>query len=503
VGRPWFVISSVHPIAFSASRFDAQAGRERIFAGEEVLILQCWHVGVGVGIMECLEFFPALRVYMTSAVVGSLAKSSLTVVKDATCTRCGCLCDDINLSVQENRIVGAEHACALGERWFFDQYDADEAVCWVDGLPAALKAGIARAVEILQAGKYLLVYGLQHTTCKAQRLAVGLADRLGATIDTPTSAWMGPVGSSFQGVGEVTCTLGEVANRADFVLFWGTNPAKTLPRHFERYSLEPEGVFVPQGRAGRHVVLVDEHKTETSEVADEFISIAADKDFEALWTLRALAKGVELDAEQVLQSTGIALARWQGLMERMKKARFGAIFFDGRALQRSGGHLCADAAWGLVKDLNDHTRFVGRPMRDGGNLAGADNVLTWQTGFPFGVNLSRGYPRFGPGEFTANALLERGEVDAVLILGCDPAESLSAAGCEQLTKVPSIWIGPQSLAMPKHASTAFRTATSGVQTPGTVYRSDDVPLQMRPALASKLPSDEEILAEIQRRIEGV
>ena len=39
---------------------------------------------------------------------------------------------------------------------------------------------------------------------------------------------------------------------------------------------------------------------------------------------------------------------------------------------------------------------------------GADNVLTWQTGYPFAVSLARGYPRFGPGEYTATDVLGRG-----------------------------------------------------------------------------------------------
>ena len=43
-------------------------------------------------------------------------------------------------------------------------------------------------------------------------------------------------------------------------------------------------------------------------------------------------------------------------------------------------------------------------------VAGADDVLLWTTGYPFAVNLARGYPRFGPGEFSANDALARREV---------------------------------------------------------------------------------------------
>ena len=59
--------------------------------------------------------------------------------------------------------------------------------------------------------------------------------------------------------------------------------------------------------------------------------------------------------------------------------------------------------------MNAHARFVCVPLGGPGNATGADNVLTWQTGYPFAVNLARGYPRFGPGEYTAMDVLGRGE----------------------------------------------------------------------------------------------
>ena len=59
-------------------------------------------------------------------------------------------------------------------------------------------------------------------------------------------------------------------------------------------------------------------------------------------------------------------------------------------------------------------------MRGHGNVTGADVVMRWSTGYPFGVNLSRGYPRFSPGEFSTIDVLVRGDNDAALILDRDP-----------------------------------------------------------------------------------
>ena len=55
--------------------------------------------------------------------------------------------------------------------------------------------------------------------------------------------------------GKITCTLGEVKNRADFIVYWGGNPAECHPRHFTKYTLMQKGKFIPRGRADRTVVL--------------------------------------------------------------------------------------------------------------------------------------------------------------------------------------------------------------------------------------------------------
>jgi formylmethanofuran dehydrogenase subunit B len=43
-------------------------------------------------------------------------------------------------------------------------------------------------------------------------------------------------------------------------------------------------------------------------------------------------------------------------------------------------------------------------------------------------------------------------------------------------------------------------ATYGINTGGTVYRMDDVPIALRPAFPSPYPGDEEILRAIKERV---
>src|SRR3984893_17184028 len=241
----------------------------------------------------------------------------LKIVSNATCTFCGCVCDDMELTVQGHTITKAKNACVLGKAWFLNHHIEDRPVAMIDGKPATLEEGIERAAQVLARAQYPIVYGLSDTTCEAQRVAVAIADRIGGCVDTTTSVCHGPSGMACQGVGEVTCSLGEVKNRADMVIFWGSNPAESHPRHWGRYSTMPKGLFIPNGRKDRTVVVVDVRRSKSAPAADIFLQIKPRKDFEALWALRALAKGVQLDAS-IGAETGVTLAAWKELAEQMK-----------------------------------------------------------------------------------------------------------------------------------------------------------------------------------------
>ena len=126
--------------------------------------------------------------------------------------------------------------------------------------------------------------------------------------------------------------------------------------------------------------------------------------------------------------------------------------------------------------------------------------MSWSTGYPFAVNFGRGYPRFNPGEFTAVDLLARREADAALIVATDPAANLPQAAIDHLERIPTIVLDPALSATAKIARVAFTTAVYGINVPGTVYRMDDVPIRLRPALPSRYPSDEEVLKRLASRI---
>ncbi len=94
----------------------------------------------------------------------------------------------------------------------------------------------------------------------------------------------------------------------------------------------------------------------------------------------------------------------------------------------------------LVRELNDRTRCVGLHLTDGENSAGAENVLAWRTGYARAIDFARGFPRFGPAEFSAERLLERSQVDAFIVVGEESLARLSPAAREAQAAIPTICI---------------------------------------------------------------
>ncbi len=423
------------------------------------------------------------------------------LVEHATCTFCGCVCDDMDLTVdvEAKRITKAKNACVLGRAWFAEHAVEERPFALIDGKPATTEQGVEVAAEILSKARFPIIYGMSDTTCEAQREAVAIGDMIRGTVDTTTSVCHGPSGIAFQGVGESTATLGEIKNRADLVVYWGGNPAESHPRHFTRYAVTPKGMYVPNGRKDRTVVLVDVRRTPSAPVADIFVQVKPGKDFEVLWTLRALVKGRRVDAN-IEELTGVPLGVLEDLAQRMKSCRYGVLFFGMGLTMTRGRHFNSGAVLALATDLNQFTHFVAKPVRGHGNVTGADNVVSWQTGYPFGVNFSRGFPRFNPGEFTTVDTLARGEVDCALIIASDPASNFPRAAIEHLQRIPVIALDTKATDTTQLARVAFTTATYGINTGGTVYRMDDVPITLRPAFESPYPSDEQILSAIKARV---
>ncbi|MFA7468758.1 MAG: formylmethanofuran dehydrogenase subunit B, partial [Desulfotomaculaceae bacterium] len=264
-----------------------------------------------------------------------------------------------------------------------------------------------------------------------------------------------------------------------------------------RYAVTAKGMFVPEGRKGRQVVVVDVRVTPTVKMADLHVQIAPGYDYEVLTVMRALLAGEKIEREEI---GGLPVSVLQELVDKMKNCRYGTLFFGMGLTMSSGKQSNVMEAIELVRDLNKYTRFTVIPMRGHGNVAGVEQTLSWLTGFPFAVNFSRGYPRYGPGEYTAVDLLVREEVDAALIIASDPAAHFPGAAVRYLSRIPTIVVDCHENLTTGLAQVVIPSAPVGIAAEGTAYRMDNVPLRLKKLVSSPHFPDARILEMLKERI---
>ena len=423
----------------------------------------------------------------------------MSIFQDVVCTFCGCLCDDLAVEVESNQIVKVKKACQNGRNKLLNA-QSHLVSLRVNGQAASLADALDEAARILSKAQYPLVYGLSSTTTEAQREAIALTELIGGTIDNPSSYRHGPGVIARQQVGLASCTLGEVRNRADLLVFWGANSLESHLRHQVRYSALAKGLFV-EGRKGRKVVVIDVTPTGIAKQADIFLQVTPGQDFEIATVLRALVKGLPLESLGESGSVaGIPLAQWQEIAELMKTCRYGVVLFGLGLTMSRGKDLNVEQVLTLVRELNHFTRFSALPMPGHGNENGSNQVLAWQTGYPFAVNFGRGYPRYSPGEFSVIELLTRREVDAALIIATDPVDHLPQAAVQHLQSIPTIVLEPQENLTTSWANIVIPVAPAGIGVSGTFYRMDNVPLRVKKLIDFPCPTDVEVLRSIKERI---
>ncbi|MFL5536248.1 MAG: hypothetical protein ACJ8AP_11130 [Gemmatimonadales bacterium] len=409
-------------------------------------------------------------------------------IEHVTCLGCGCGCDDLTVTVSNDRITEVTPACPLGRAWFGNGRVPGQVMS--DGQPLALDLTIERLAEALVAARgRCLVYLGADLTSQAQRAALSLADLLGATVDSDTSDTAANGLITSQRRGRASATLGEVRNRGDVLLFWGVDPRERYPRFLSRYSVEPVGTQVPDGRRGRHVIAVSVGADKALEAADSRIELPADQEIAALSLTRAAVLGNSVGATtKTAQAAGV-------IAGKLMSARYAVLVHDAEPTAEARNPLRAEALIALTQALNGPTRAALVSLRAGGNRVGGEAVLTWQTGYPFAVDFTLGYPRYRP-ERRGRVGLESDRYQAVLLLGSLPENRPTLASLSRLR--PSL-IGPRASQASFPTSIAIDTGVAGIHDAGTAYRMDEIPIALRSCLAGPRPAAD-VLQQLARAI---
>lgn len=407
--------------------------------------------------------------------------------KNIVCPVCGASCDDIQVEL-EGQGLTVRNACKMGNAKFQEvvsPHRIREPLVRADGelRRASWDEAIEMTARILANSERPLLFMGSETSTEAMEVGIHMAEFLGGIADSNSTVCHGPTTMGIQEAGRVGATAGQSKSRADLTVYWGSNPLESMPRHMSRYAVYPRGYWTQRGRFDRTVICVDPRRSITAENADLHIQLNPNTDYELLSALLTLLHGKRphQTAEDV---TGVSISEMEKMLDMMKSCNFGAIYVGLGIASSYGKHRNAEMAFNLVKELNSHTKFVIGALRGHCNVAGFNQIASYLYGFPFGLDFARGYPRYNPGEYTAVDVLREKDIDAAFILSADLVSHFPAACSEYLAKIPVACIDIAPCPTTMLSDVVLPGVIDAMESDGTFYRLDDVPIYFQPFTSS-------------------
>jgi len=429
------------------------------------------------------------------------------IVENCTCAFCGCNCDDLDYLVKDGHVVAVRHACRLGASKIMEDMDQRLLVPMVrdengDLVEVDWDTALDKAAELIAGAVRPIFYGWSETSIETMKHGIRLGELVGAVLDNQATICHGPSLQAVQNVGYPVATLGEVKNRADMIVYTGSNPMNSHPRHLSRYSTFPRGWFRQRGRFDRTLVTMDPRYSDTAKMSDIWVGFEQNGDYGFYNAIRAALRGKEIDQDYV---SGIPKEDIMELAEAMKNVQFGALYFGLGLTHTLSKQRNIDMAIEMLADLNEYTKWVLTPMRGHFNVNGFNIFMAFEMGFPYGVDFCRGYPRYMNGETNTIDLLTRKECDVFMVIAADPGAHYPGGAVKHLAEIPVIQVdihwGPST----EIADVVLPGSFIGVECAGTSYRMDGVPIYMKKAVdkPETCRDDEWIMRELLERVQKI
>jgi formylmethanofuran dehydrogenase subunit B len=271
-------------------------------------------------------------------------------------------------------------------------------------------ASIREAAGLLSRARLPLVTGLR-TDIAGVVAAVRLAERIGGVLDHDASAACLDEGAVLKDIGLMFVTPAAAYREADTLLIVGEGALQKALENQQFFSERLKHV-VAVGAPERAV-----RKAETIALMADVAGFAAQ-----LATVRARVNGRPLTRGFDVSATGRGI-------EVLTSAHYGVVLWSPDEL----GALEIEMLMGLVKDLNESTRWSALATTADQTAVGATMALGWMTGFPLRTSFARGYAEHDPWRFEGRRLVESGEADIAVWISAS-----SSPPPEWLARVPTI-----------------------------------------------------------------
>lgn len=340
-------------------------------------------------------------------------------------------------------------------------------VAWIGNRVVRLEEAVAEAAAQLVASRCPVIS--METDVHGARMAVALADRIGAAIDLANGAATLREATQLTDRGMMTVAPGEVRRRADLLVLIGDMPRSHTALIDELVAAKPD---LATGQ--RRVVFSIGGKQAGMTLPAEKGSVAT-----TLARLRAVLKG---------RQVGRPASKLDALVRALNDAAFPVFVWSGL----SGDMLALDMLQGLVADLNKDKRASTLHLPANEAHWGAVLACGWSSGFPSRVGFALGRPEHDPWRFDAARMTAHNEADLVIAIGeRTPRDRRLASSRQSL-----IVLAPVTKAVPG-AKVTLATGRPGIDHDTVTYRSKLGTLgAIRAAAPSAVPSAAAVLRQV-------
>jgi len=407
------------------------------------------------------------------------------ISKTLICTGCGCLCDDIRVEIDCAHLGQIENACAKGAAYLQAAFNPElRAKGSIRGQSCSSEAAIHEAARLLSKAKRRLVFGLDSSTLEAQALAIEMARGLGTVIDDASSFSYGPLIERIIKKELPTCSLSEVKDKADLLLYWGANPTATHPRHLSKYTYYAYADFNPAGWYPKVTLSsIDVRQTELTAMSQPAFRIKPGGDSELISGL--------------LRESSATNDQARKLSDLIQKSRLCVIFCGLGLVHSLDGDLSAFAR--MVQMLSRSIRVAVVPMISETNMLGFSQSLHQQTSYvnsvSFAGSVSHGH------QFSFLEQVHNHAADCILIVGSDPFSTLPQSLLGKLQGVDIICLDHFTTLTIGTADIVIPSALPGVECRGSMVRLDGDGVALAEPIKDGFPTQEAILRQLLEKVQ--
>ena len=320
-----------------------------------------------------------------------------------TCTFCSLLCDDIQLTVNNNNFKQLNSNCSILshslKKKVKDQFAS------INGKKINITKAINNLSSLLKKSKSTLFTGMG-TDIKGTKATLKIADKFKCIIDHFSGDSYVKNIKSVQEVGGFFLTLSELKNRSDTIIIIQSSNDE-LPRLFERYIFSKNTI---NNLKKRKVVFIGNKLPQfiyknKKNLHFDYIKLNSIK---LLHFISSLRNSINSEISEIKDKEIV------NLLKLFKQTNYGSILWSIKELDNSISDLIVTEINLLIQDLNKFTRFAGLSIAGSEHITTVNEVLLWQTGFPIRTSFEKGFPVHDIDQFSTKRLIDKKEIELAI-----------------------------------------------------------------------------------------